>query len=210
VTVRSLVLLPLALGCAGAAPIAFGDPQAPPAIEALPPLPADHVSAGMRASLELSERVLAIRPPRLPDDFSSASLTAWCDGELERWLADKMRAIEEAEAELVTAARESYSQRVITAALIGLLYEDVARVIENVPPPDELLDEPAMLLVYRDVYEAKALPFRQSARRGYRRCAFNAQAGDRYAGWSRFCSERDAELEPRYTGTGTELRVEYE
>lgn len=201
-------LLLLATACGTAPPVSYGDPLGAPALESLPELPPRPLTAHMRASLAESRRLLAWRPPRLPDDFSHASLNAWTEHELDPWLADKMRAIERAEMDLDRAAMETYPQRVIAAALVGLLYEDLARVIENLPPPDELLDEPALLLAYRDVCEAKALPFRMSARRGYRRCAFVAQAGDEYAGFMRFCTERDEVLEPRYTGTGTELRVD--
>lgn len=201
-------LLLFATACGTAPPVSYGDPHAAPALEALPDFPARPLTSHMRESLAESRRLLAWRPPRLPEDFSHASLEAWTERELDPWLAEKTRAVERAELDLDRAATETYPQRVIAAALIGLLYEDLARVIENLPPPDELLDEPALLLVYRDVCEAKALPLRLNARRGYRRCAFVAQAGDEYAGFMRFCTERDEILEPRYDGMGTELRVD--
>ncbi len=191
-----------------------GDPDAPPSMEALPSdarVPAEF-SERMRFAWTLTAESFELeRPPRPPIEARMQELQEWSDGELQRWLEQKNRLVEAARAELNVAAEETHAQRVWAGALVGLMYEDIARVLFDVPMPIELRREPDIARVYREVVVAQARPYLEHARRAYRACELNGRRqGSALRNWSRFCEERrvrlpDLDLVPGESSTTVEV-----
>lgn len=191
-------LLVLVAGCATAktAPTRAlypGDAQAAPSIEALPQpdVPVRSMTKRMRFAWLLAEESFELPdPPPPPKGASMSDLEQWSDTKLEPWLAKKSRLVEAARAELDTAADQDHRQLIIAGALVGLMYEDVARVLLDVPPPNELRSEPKIRSIYHDVVDFQASPYLRLARRAYRACSANAVWPHGMRAWSRFCSDR--------------------
>lgn len=162
----------------------------------------------MRFGWELAAESFLVPPPEPPDERSALDLTTWSEQVLSPWLEQKTHTVEAARRELDIAAEEDHRQRIIGGAIVGLMYEDVARVLSGIPTPRELDDEPEIQDVYRDVLRGQARPFLEHARRAYRACAQNAlrPAGMRH--WSRFCAGREdrlpeSDLVPQENGATT-------
>ena len=90
-----------------------------------------------------------------------------------------------------------HRQRIIGGAIVGLMYEDVARVLRSIPTPDELLDEPEIREMHRDILRSQARPFLEHARRAYHACARNATEPPGMNHWVRFCRGRHDRLPER-------------
>lgn len=172
-----------------------GDPAADPSMEVLPTRH-DSVTDKMRfAWLLTAESFELRRPHRPPTGAAMRELQMWSDQELRSWLAQKNELVEAARAELNVAAEESHRQRVWAGALVGLMYEDVGRVLLDVPVPRELHSDPEIARVYREVVVAQARPYLDHARRAYHACELNGRRqSDSLTQWSRFCEERKARL----------------
>ncbi|HJL02504.1 MAG TPA: hypothetical protein RMH85_07885 [Polyangiaceae bacterium LLY-WYZ-15_(1-7)] len=213
----ALAPLGLALACGGGEVqvVAPGDAFAEPSMEALPSIgqSRESLSETMRFAWQLTEESFELAAPHPPPRGAShAELEQWSDSELERWLHAKNRLVEAARAELNAAAEENRLCRVWAGALVGLMYEDVARVLLDVPMPRELASEPEIADVYREVVAAQAAPYLDHARRAYRACHLNGRRVDRLRPWSRFCADRrdrlpgdDASLAPGESETTVEV-----
>jgi hypothetical protein len=189
----------LLLGCAGANGRAGkqfnGDAQCAPALEALPSLDvADaQLSSQMKMARLLTAESLALAAPRSPAT-DSAALARWSDSELKTWLSEKHRRAEAARKELDRAALVSHRERILAGALVGLVYEDMARALLGLPYPAELASEPEVRRVFEDVLHAQATPYLVHARLAYQACAANALGLSPMTHWSEFCEGRRAEL----------------
>ncbi len=192
-----LLALSIAAACGGAqtrddaAPVP-GDVDAPPSMAALPGTRAlePEFSERMRFGFELAEEAFTLQPPPPPASAKVADVQAWSDGALKDWLQRRQHAVDSARRELDLAAEEAHPQRVVAGAVIGLLYEDIARVLRGIPVPDEVQEEPEMVEIYREVVDSNASPYLEYARRAYRACAANAEGPDELRPWSSFCSGR--------------------
>ncbi|MFK7989877.1 MAG: hypothetical protein AB8I08_27910 [Sandaracinaceae bacterium] len=189
----------LLVGCGPAmrsGPLNPGRASASPSMECLPDpdVPDAELSRTMRFGLQLAEQSFLIAAPPAPDDRSAANLEVWSTDILGPWLQRKTHTIEAARRELDTAAEQTHRQRIIGGAIVGLMYEDLARVLRAVPPPAELEDEPEIQEMFRDTMRGQARPFLEHARRAYSACAQNAVRPDGMRHWSRFCRERGDQL----------------
>ncbi len=175
-----------------------GAPDAAPSMEALPSddrIPSDFTEKMRFAWMLAAESFELERPHRPPPEIRMQELQEWSDRVLQRWLARKNQLVEAARAELNVAAEETHPQRVWAGALVGLMYEEIARVLFDVPMPIELRREPDIARVYREVVVAQARPYLNHARRAYRACELNGRRrGYELRRWSRFCEERRARL----------------
>lgn len=204
-SISALALAACGAACGGAEvreeDLTPGDPDAPPAMTTLPALdvPRDDLTEHMRFGWTLAEESFQHPMPPAPIVAETAGFQSWAEGELRAWLERKQRTVEAARRELDAAAEENHRQRILAGAIVGLMYEDVAMALRDIPVPAELVSEPEIADIFRDILEAQASPFLEHARRAYRACALNAEGGpETLAHWGRFCAGRKFNLpEPR-------------
>jgi hypothetical protein len=188
------------LGCAATTttkPVKFeGDARGRACIEALPSLDvADaELTDQMRMARMLSADSLELPAPAVPADHSASSLTRWSDHELKEWVSAKLKRAEAARTELDRAAIENHRQRILAGALVGLVYEDVARALLVLPIPSELEREPEIGAIFKELMEKQAAPYLFHARLAYAACAGNAAGLSTMNHWSDFCSGREEGL----------------
>ncbi|AKF11162.1 hypothetical protein [Sandaracinus amylolyticus] len=173
-----------------------GRPSGPPSMASMPDpdVVDEELSPRMRRAMELARDALDIAAPEPARSRAALDLTEWSEGALREWLERKTAAIEAARTELDAAAEEQHRQRILAGALVGLLYEDVLRVLRRRPMPDDLEDEPEILDVYRDSLESQARPWLETARRAYRACAANAREPESMRHFVAFCEAREMGL----------------
>jgi len=159
-----------------------------------PDVPRADLSRTMRFGWTLAAESFLVPPPAPPDQRSARNLQRWSEEVLSPWLRRKSHTVEAARRELDRAAEESRRQRIMGGAIVGLMYEDVARVLRGIPPPAELDDEPEIREIYRDILKSQARPFLEHARRAYSACAQNAVQPRSMRHWSRFCAGREEAL----------------
>lgn len=177
-------------------PLNPGMVESEPSMECLPDpdVREEALSRQMRFGWTLAAESFLVPPPRPPRERTAQNLTLWSEEVLQPWIERKVHTVEAARRELDEAAEQSHRQRIIGGAIVGLMYEDVARVLRAIPPPEELRSEPEIREIYRDTLRAQARPFLEHARRAYSACAQNAVRPRSMRHWSRFCREREERL----------------
>lgn len=187
-----------------------GDVTGAPRVEALPSLDVDpgELTAEMRMARLLSAESLNLEQPPAPRDLSTAAMTAWSQQELEQWMRHKHRRAEEARRQLDLAAVQNQRQRIMAGALVGLVYEDVARALLALPTPRELISEPEIAAMYGEVLRGQAAPYLREAEMAYAACSGNAEQEARLAHWSSFCAARKEQLPLGEQLASGETRVE--
>jgi hypothetical protein len=198
---KSLPILILATvaGCGGgnsaSSTVYRGSVADKPSIEVLPSADVEQQgwSKRMRFAYLLTQQSLDLKAPSSPRGSSATEIQVWSKSELEPWLERKNQMVEAARAELDLAADNSQRELIMAGAMVGLMYEDVARVLAKVPMPAELGKEPSIAKMYRDVVSFHAAPYIGHARRAYEACAKNAWP-EEMRHWSRFCSGRAERL----------------
>jgi hypothetical protein len=211
----ALVGLVLALSACGGPRMREGELYAgrassEPSMECLPDpdIHDDVLTEHMQFGMRLAGESFAVPAPPPPATRNAMALEEWSTTELRPWLERKTAAIEAARRELDAAAEENHRQRIMSGAIVGLMYEDVARVLANVPAPDDLDDEPEILDIYRQTLVSQSRPFVETARRGYVACARNATEPATMRHWIPFCEAREAELpSPDLASGETEVEV---
>lgn len=193
-------------------PLYAGRAESEPTMECLPdPDVTDATfTLHMQRGRELAQASFELPDPEVPADHSAASLTAWSDGPLRAWLEQKTHAVEAAREELDAAADEDHRQRIVGGALVGLMYEDVARVLRAVPSPEDLASEPEILAAFHHVIEGQARPYVETARRAYHACALNARRPETMTHWASFCRRREDRLPEGATQTVEDDTTEVE
>lgn len=211
----AVVAVLLGIGCGGSearteSTLLTGTVEGRPTMEALPSpgVSQDALTERMRFAWLLAEESLELAPPPRPSAGDAASVQEWGDTVLREWLTRKQHTIDAARRELDVAAEEQHRQRIMAGAIVGLMYEDMARVLREIPLPTELESEPEIAQAYRDVIEFNAEPYLEHARRAYVACAANAAHRSQFRHWSRFCAERGDRLPAREDTTdGTTVTV---
>lgn len=175
-----------------------GDSYAEPSMTTLPSLPVhrEELTEHMRFGWTLAEESFQHEMPPAPPSGETIDFQRWAEGALREWLERKTRTVEAARRELDQAAEETHLQRILAGALVGLMYEDVARALRDIPVPAEIQMEPEIADIFREILEAQAAPFLEHARRALRACMLNARGEERMAHWGRFCEGRWEVLPP--------------
>jgi hypothetical protein len=203
----------LAGGCAASAkPVKYaGDAAGSPSIETLPSLDVGdgELTQEMRMARLLSAEALELPPPAVPTDRAGQALSAWSEGEFKSWLTDKQERADAARTELDRAALQNHRQRIVAGALVGLIFEDIARTLLTVPTPSELDTEPEISAAFHELLLKQAEPYLMQARLAYAACAGNAQGMSSLGHWVDFCSARRQALPATEApGDGVEVIVE--
>lgn len=218
---RSLILIAsslLLVACAGArvrltdpgqsAPteLSQGSVEAPPSLQALPDLdvPEEEVSERMRFAMSMAEEALEIPTPPPPEDRSLQSISAWMEGVIGPWIAQKSHSVSSARDVLMSSSRESGRERTLATAIIALMYEDLVRSLRTMPMPADLEAEPEVAQLYRDVVFANLTPYVREALRFYRDgCMANADRGpEGMQHWRSYCARRSNALEDEVAPRG--------
>lgn len=170
-----------------------GDAEGAPRVEALPSLDVaqDELTPEMRMARMLSAECLNLDPPARPVATDSESMMSWSDAELKEWMRQKHLRAEAARKELDVAAVQNHRQRIMAGAMVGLVYEDVARNLLSLPTPAELSSEPEIAAMYVDLLRTQATPYLVQARQAYAACAGNADQLPALRHWSSFCLSRE-------------------
>ena len=142
----------------------------------------------------LSAESLNLDPPVQPRDTSTATIAEWSDHELKTWMQTKHASAEAARVELDRAAVQNQRQRIMAGAMVGLVYEDVARTLLTLPVPADLVSEPEIAAMYVDILRTQAGPYLLQARLAYTACAGNAEQMATLRHWSEFCLMRENQL----------------
>jgi hypothetical protein len=190
------------VGCAGAVArgkrhrYQEGDALGAPRVEALPSLDVAEstLTPEMRMARLLSAECLNLDPPTRPVETTSAAMEHWSDAELKAWMQHKHASAEAARKELDLAATQNHRQRIMAGAMVGLVYEDVARNLLALPTPSELSSEPDIAAMYVDLLRTQATPYLVQARQAYTACAGNAAQLSELRHWSDFCLSREEQL----------------
>jgi hypothetical protein len=196
----------LTLGCGGGSASTVervaGDPEAPPSMLTLPSLdvPREELSEKLRAGWELAEESFDYERPPAPPSGETIDYQEWASTELARWLEGKSRSVEAAREELDAAAEESHRDLIVAGAVVGLIYEAVARALSTLPIPGALQSDMEIADVFQSILDSQARPYLEHARRAYRACAANAASGpEGMQHWSSYCGAR-ADALPEPTG----------
>jgi len=201
-SLASIGLLTTAVGCMSSSSAGHvrtfqsGDALATPSLEALPSLDVaqSELTPEMRMASLLSAESLSLAPPVHPENMSTSAMAAWSDDGLKTWMREKHQRAEAARKELDRAAQQSHRQRVMAGALVGLVYEDVARTLLTLPVPSELSSEPEIAAMYVDLLRTQAGPYLVQAHQAYAACAGNAEQVDPLRHWTDFCNQREERL----------------
>lgn len=204
------------LGACGASdpyshtPTFMGRIDGPPSMSCIPDT--DRSPEGytehMREGVALAEASFGDAAPPPPASRSAHDLEQWSNGVLRTWLETKSHAIEAARRELDAASEENHRQRILGGAIVGMMYEDIARVLRSVPAPVDLDSEPEIMEIYQNLVRSQARPFLELSRSAYRACSLNADRPPGMRHFSTFCRERlDALPEEEVRVGATEVEV---
>jgi hypothetical protein len=192
-TLLALALVP-ACGSsqASSSPIYPGRSDGEPSMECLPD--ADITEAAYTAHMlrgrDLARASFEVPDPAFPADRTASTLSAWAAGPLRTWIEQKTHSVDAARQELDLAAEENHRQRIMGGAIVGLMHEDIGRIISRMPIPDDLANEPEILEAFEHVIQGQATPYFRLARQAYRACSLNAVSPESMQHWSHFCRAR--------------------
>jgi hypothetical protein len=170
------------------------------------PEPLPIATDSVHRALTQASEVLSTRFPPIPNDRSHASLSAWVESDVAQWIERRREGVEDtrylfglpasakttveheagdqAAGDAAAVAHQgghqdiADGQVVVAHAVLGLLHEDTALQLEQIPPPSELDQEPEIAEMFREIIRAQMAPFISAALRDYSECANMAYAGD--------------------------------
>jgi hypothetical protein len=170
-----------------------GDVQAEPSLAVLPEML--RVPPGMNerthTAFTMASALFAAPCPVAPSDRSYAVLSAWVESAVTQWVERRRDGILETNSTFAHNTPQTASDAVVSSAVSGLLQEDTALALQNIPRPAELDSEPDIAVMFRDVVRAQARPFVGAALEAYRKCADAGEGGsDELGRWALFCRAR--------------------
>jgi hypothetical protein len=183
--------------------LSLGDPAAPPGFAALPDIAHGQQSSRIVQGLSLARQVLATPLPSPPDDRHFAILQAWIDERVAPWVSARREGVDETRFQFgLQAAHAEPEESVIARGVVGLLEENTALELSQIPSPTELDTEPEIAEMFRDLVDTQAKPFRHAAVSEYRKCSeLGSDGGDDAKRWGDFCRVRFQRLQRDLTPT---------
>lgn len=175
-----------------------GDPNGPPTIQSLPDVARASASPRVQSGLTLARQILATRFPEPPADRSYRQLQSWIDEHVVPWVSARRDSVDETRSEFGLEHGASEDERIVATAVIGLLQEDTALSLANIPAPAELDTEPEIGQMFRELVRTQTQPFQTAALTEYRDCANRAYGqGQEQRRWALFCHGRFDHLEAK-------------
>jgi hypothetical protein len=173
-----------------------GDPTAPPSLRALPDVAKGASSERVQLGMSLARQVLETHLPQPPADRSYQRLQLWIDQEVVPWVSARRESVDETRFQFGLDHGASGDERVVANAVLGLLQEDTALALANIPSPTELDSEPEVGEMFRDLVRTQSQPFQSAAAIDYHDCATHAyEEGLEFRRWAVFCHARFDRLE---------------
>jgi hypothetical protein len=168
---------------------------------ALPELPADADTPRTHQGLLVARATLDAAIPAPPADRSFVSLQRWVDGDVVVWLEKRRAQTLATRDRFLVEGEPNDAERIVSLAVVGLIDEDTARALGNLPPPSELDDEPDIEAMYRDVTRLQAGAFMSAAIAGMHDCAEAGYRGpEAWRPFARFCHARFDRLQQEREG----------
>lgn len=131
----------------------------------------------------------------LPAAFQEEGAKAtWTEKELLDWLREKHRRVEEAHVALEAAGAQNPRQGVLSASIDGLVFEEAARTLMEVPHPVDLPFGLHGISIFRDVMQENADVCLKQAEEAYAACVDRAKKFASLASYGPFCEGRAAAL----------------
>jgi len=199
-------------GCASAAPQGGTTPKTELVIDegtlvqgrsprsegGLPLLPQtlSETSVAFQSGYAAAEPLLrAAGPTNPPDD--QAGYDAWITATLMPWLDGRGREVEAALRPLGAVTQGPPPERVVAAALVGLLYARMHDQLVAVPPPPSVRADQGLLRIYQDQVHETSAAFVENAVRALRACAVSAAAEHEpiYVPWLELCQGQLGKLQ---------------
>lgn len=152
-------------------------------------------------ALLLAMRVFDQRLSAAPADRRQAPLQAWVDDAVVDWVEGRSQALAEIRFQFGMPLRASEAERVVAEATLGLLQEDTALQLAELPVPVELAEEPEIRTMYGEMLAQEVRPLFAAALVSFRECAnlaFDGPAGLRH--FAPFCDARFRGLRARIEG----------
>ncbi len=176
-----------------------GSVLARPSLNVLPELDVRYTSLSEESqqAWTSAEALFDIDAPLLPERRDAASLNAWSASHFRVWMQQKLSMLDVARQDFDVAGAKSQRERIVAAAIVALMYEEVGRTIVSIPVPDELSSQPKARTNYRQAIYAEARPYLSYAQRAYDACAQNAEFFSPMTHWSGFCAGRAKRLHQR-------------
>lgn len=172
-----------------------GDPSAAPAFAALPDITKAQQSTRVAQALSLVQHTLSGQLPTPPDDRRYEALQTWIDETVAPWISARRDSVDELRFQFDLAHNAVVSEQVIARGVIGLLQENTAQELSQIPLPSELDTEPEIADIFRDLVNTQAKPFRNAALAEYRQCdALAEPVNPDVQRWSEFCHVRAERL----------------
>lgn len=174
-----------------------GNPVDPPSLKVLPTFPVswESLSSDMRFGWNLAELAFEIAPPTAASGSDPAKVSQWSEQVLLPWLAEKKELVEHAREELESAASANLEERVIAAAIVALMYEDIAQVLRQVPSASRNQAKVDLAGSTEDVDpDWMVRAYVGHARTAYLACETNARTMRQGEAWSKFCGRRAGRL----------------
>jgi hypothetical protein len=134
--------------------------------------------------------------PEPPSDRSYQRLQTWIDQDVVPWVSARRESVDETRFEFGLEHGASTDERIVATAVLGLLQEDTALTLANIPSPAELDSEPEVAQMFRDLVRTQSQPFQSAALSEYHDCATRAyEQGQELRRWALFCHGRFDHLE---------------
>ena len=164
-----------------------------------PAIPREELVEPLQQLWTRTEEIVAIRPPEPPTEATAEAIRAWAEDPFAPWVAERQRAVQEAEA-FVEAIGEEPVPKAVSAALFGYLYEDTAAGIRGAPVPVEIAEDEELLGLYVAALNDALQPFAQRSVESYAFCATTLvqQNEEPWADWAHYCLEHGREVASVY------------
>ena len=165
-----------------------------------PPMGRARVHRDLQRFWSSIEDMLAVGPPKPPEEASQESIAEWAKGSLMQWLEKRREALNQAVAEGGWMKAVQPEERAMAAGLYAYAYEDTASAINGAPVPEAVAKDEELLSIYKGALQEFVSPIAQLSVEAYVRCKqgfVDAQATT-WIEWLRYCDSRGADLRDTY------------